>query len=317
MTVTNAITQLAFVGQNTYFASCAAEGRCGSFEACFIDFRKGMSATDLMRQLELAAPDLVIVFKPEIIPPGLFADLDAVTVGYLTEPLPASNNGDCEPHSDLARRLQNLKSIDSSNFDRIVTYNPNGHIPEDLGFAPWRAMPLPVADQYFRPVGVASHSRSPLFIGRSTPHREEILSPAKHAFDILHIAHGVGSDTLPDVLAATDVGINVHNEDYPNFEHRATLHLASAHLLISEELEPTYGLDRGLDYLEIDSAADLVRLLRELRRAPDIFRRVRIRGRAKAEMFRASKVYDDLLVDLRRDLAVFGSNRSTVKLRAV
>lgn len=317
MTVTDAVTQLAFVGQSTYFAPCAAQGRHASFEARFIDFRKGMDPTELVRQLDQIAPEVVVVFKPETIPHGLFADLEAVTVGYLTEPLPGRADDDSDPHADLARRLRNLRSIDASNFDRIITYNPRGHIPEDLGFAPWRAIPLPVADRYFGTVAGAGNLRPPVFIGRSTRHREEILTPAKHAFDILHIAHGLGPDNLVDVLAATDVGINLHNEAYPNFENRATLHLAAGHLLISEALQPMYGLDCGLDYLEIGSAHDLVRLLHELRRAPDIFRRVRIRGRAKAEMFRASKIYNDLLDDLRRDLRVFGTNRSTVGRRFV
>ena len=126
MTVTDAVTQLAFVGQSTYFAPCAAQGRHASFEARFIDFRKGMDPTELVRQLDQIAPEVVVVFKPETIPHGLFADLEAVTVGYLTEPLPGRADDDSNPHADLARRLRNLRSIDASNFDRIITYNPRG-----------------------------------------------------------------------------------------------------------------------------------------------------------------------------------------------
>jgi hypothetical protein len=308
--MTDGTTRLAFVGQATYFAPCAVEGRAGSLEACFIDFRKGADTTTLVRQLERVAPDVVVVFKPETIPSGLLAGLEATTVGYLTEPLPGLQDNETTPHPDLARRLENLRSIDGSNFDRIVIYNSDALIPADLGIVPWRTLPLPIADRYFREVESTSRFRRPLFIGRSTPHREQILTPAKHAFDILHIAHGVGPDDLVQLLAATDVGINVHNENYPNFENRAILHLASGHILISERLQPMYGLEPGLDYVELADAGHLVSVLHEIRRAPEIFRRVRLRGRMKAELFRASKVYQELVDDLHRDLAVFGTGRA-------
>ena len=132
------------------------------------------------------------------------------------------------------------------------------------------------------------------------------MTPAKHAFDILHIAHGLGPDNLVDVLAATDVGINLHNEAYPNFENRATLHLAAGHLLISEALQPMYGLDRGLDYLEIGSAHDLVRLLHELRRAPDIFRRVRIRVARRRRCF-AHRRYTTTFSTICGEISVVGT----------
>jgi hypothetical protein len=41
-----------------------------------------------------------------------------------------------------------------------------------------------------------------------------------------------------------------------------------------------------------------------------VYRRVRIRGRRKAEAFRASRVYPRLVHDLLLDLDVFGTERS-------
>src|SRR5687768_7261911 len=127
MSASGEMTRLAFVGQTTYFAACSLEGRVGSIDSCFIDFREGASTTTLERQLEEAAPDVVVVFKPEIIPRGLFAGLDAVTVGYLTEPVPRRRGG--EEHPDLKRRLENLLSIDAANFDRMIMFDPDLRIP--------------------------------------------------------------------------------------------------------------------------------------------------------------------------------------------
>ena len=43
---------------------------------------------------------------------------------------------------------------------------------------------------------------------------------------------------------------------------------------------------------------------------PRAYERVRIRGRRKAEAFRASRVYLRLAADLLHDLRVFGSHRA-------
>ena len=309
--MTSETTRLAFVGQTTYFAACALQGRAGSIDACFIDFREGASAAALTKRLRDASPDVVVVFKPEIVPSGLLADLDATTIGYLTEPLPRAASEDAHP--DLERRLRNLRSIDAASFDRIITFDPEVEIPEDLGFTPWRAVPLPVSDRYFKPVRPSSFSGRAVFIGRSTGHREHVLTPAKHVYDLLHIAHGVGPDELERVLAETDVGINVHNEDYSNFENRVSLHLAAGHLLLSERLRPTFGLEPGLDYIEFDGADHLLWLLRRIESSPDLYRRVRLRGRSKAELFRASRVYPALLHDLRHDLETFGTSRKAAR----
>jgi hypothetical protein len=282
-------------------------GRVGSIDACFVDFREGASTTTLLERLEAAAPDVVVVFKPEVIPRGLFADLEATTIGYLTEPIPRRQ--DIEEHPDLRRRLDNLRSLDAAGFDRVIIFDPDLRIPDELGFEPWRAMALPVADRYFRDVTSSAFSRRAIFIGRSTEHRERVLTPAKHHFDLLHIAHGVGPDELERLLGETDVGINVHNEDYPNFENRVLLHLAAGNLLLSERLQPSFGLEAGLDYVEVEGPDHLVWLLEKLATAPDLFRRVRLRGRMKAELQRASRVYPALLHDLRLDLAAFGSSR--------
>ena len=85
-----------------------------------------------------------------------------------------------------------------------------------------------------------------LFVGRSTPHRESFLGRTKGEFDVLHIAFGVGAAELDEVMRTHDVAINLHNEPYPSFENRVCLHLAAGHLVISETLSPTHGLEPGI-----------------------------------------------------------------------
>ena len=147
-----------------------------------------------------------------------------------------------------------------------------------------------------------------LFVGRSTPHREQMLAAAKADHpDLLHEAFGVGADDLVDLMARHDVGLNIHNDTYWSFENRVCLHLAAGHLVLSEPLSPQHGLERGIDYLEVSHGGALSFLLGQLERFPRTWHRVRVRGRVKAEQFRASRVWPRLVEDLQADVAAFGT----------
>jgi hypothetical protein len=299
--------RVAFVGQSTFFRACALEGRIGGLDATFLEFRGGGDVGGLLGRLDVLAPHLVIVFRPEIIPPGAFAGLRAATLGFLTEPLPRRRGGS---HPDLERRLNELRHVDPGNFDRIVSFDPLIAETAAAVLPVWRSLPLPVADRYYRAVVPFGDVPRPVFVGRSTEHRERLLTPAKHAYDVLHLAFGVGADELEQLLDSTQIGINLHNEPYPSFENRVVLHLAAAHLVVSEPLSPAHGLEPQLDYVEIVTPADLVNAIEAVRRFPGVYHRVRVRGRAKAESFRASHVYPRLVRDLYADLAAFGTQRA-------
>ena len=69
--------RLAFVGQSTFFEACVlAPGVDPRVEPRFHEFRQGGDAGTLMPGLRAFDPDVVIVFRPEIVPRGA-ADSDA------------------------------------------------------------------------------------------------------------------------------------------------------------------------------------------------------------------------------------------------
>jgi hypothetical protein len=298
--------RLAFVGQATFFEACAMQGATARLQARFIEFRSGSNAHGLMSQLEEFAPHVVLVFRPEIIPAGTFRGLAARTIGFLTEPLPRGAEG---AHSDLQRRLAELAHVDRSNFDRIISFDPLIAETAAEVLPVWRSLCLPVADRFYAPVAPISDHPRMLFVGRSTPHREQLLTPIKHLYDVLHVAFGVGAQRLVDLFAEHDVGINIHNEPYPSFENRVSLHLAAGHLVLSEPLSPTHGLEPGIDFIEFSGAAELTHLAERLRRFPRLWHSVRVRGRMKAELYRASRVYPRLVEDLLSDVEAFGTPR--------
>jgi hypothetical protein len=290
----------AFVGQSTFFEACALPHPAGGLLPRFFEFRKGADVSTLRHGLEDFAPHVVVVFRPEILPPGALAGLGAARLGFLTEPIP---RGTKASHPDLERRMSELREVDPSNVDRIVSFDPL--IAETAGaiLPVWRSLPLPVNDRYFLPVEPSIGPPRVLFVGRSTDHREHMLTPSKHSFDVLHMAFGVHAGRLEQALREHDVGINLHNEPYPSFENRVALHLAAGHLVISEPLSPNHGLEPGIDFIVASTPGQLHEAIERLHRFPGIYDRIRVRGRRKAEQFRASRVYPRLIADLLADLA--------------
>jgi hypothetical protein len=299
--------RIAFVGQSTFFEACAMHEHSARFQTRFIEFRDGADADAMLAALREHQPHAVAVFRPEIIPAGAFGDLRAATLGFLTEPLPRTSGR--REHPDLRKRRSDLRKLDPTNFDRIVSFDPLIVRTADRYMPVWRSLPIPVADRLYATVRRIESTPQMLFVGRSTPHRESFLAPTKAEFDLLHIAFGVAADELEAVMREHQVAINLHNEPYPSFENRVCLHLAAGHLVISESLSPTHGLETGIDFLEVGRPDDLRRIARNLSRFPDAYHRVRVRGRRKAEDYRASVVWPRLIGDLLRDLVAFGTTR--------
>lgn len=298
--------RVAFVGQSVYFHHCALQLPAGGLEPSFVDYRSAAPAEPLIAELRELDPDVVLVFRPEIVPRGLFDSLRAVTIGYLTEPLPRHARSG---HPDLDARLKWLRAVDPGNFDRIVSFDPL--IAETAGsvLPVWRALPIPVADGLFMDVRERATPPSLLFLGRSTEHREQLLEPVKRHHPLVHIGHGLFSEPLLRFLRRTDVQLNLHNNPYPTFENRVCIALAAGHLVISEPLSPEHGLRAGVDFLQAESPEELLALIDALGDDAQAFAEIQAAGRRQAERFRASCVYPALLREAIDDVAANGSPR--------
>jgi hypothetical protein len=301
--------RVAFVGQSVFFAQCSLEHAVDGVEPCFVDFRSAAPPQPMLAQLRELDPDVVLVFRPEIVPRGSFEDLRAHTIGYLTEPLPRRAG---EKHPDLRARLRWLKEVDPGNFDRIVCFDPLIEQTAASVLAVWRSLPLPVADSLFCDVRERSCPPQLLFVGRPTEHREELLAAVKERYPVVHIGHGLFGERLARFMARADVQLNLHNNPYPSFENRVCAALAAGHLVISEQLSPRHDLEPGRDYLEFEDAEQLAALVGELQRDRDAYLDVQRAGRAQAERFRASRVYPQLLREAVADIEASDSPRCRV-----
>jgi hypothetical protein len=301
--------RLAFVGQQTFFRACAWEEDSARAITTFIEFRDGRDPELLREQLQAFAPHAIVVFRPETVPAGVLADFGVPVLGFLTEPISRTTSGSAS-HWDLEQRRRATARMDRANVDRVVSFDPLIVPTVDEVMDVWRSLPIPVSDRLYRPV--TRHDGPPrmLFVGRSTVHRERWLRDVKHRFDCLHVAFGIQAAELERLLDRHEITFNIHNEPYPSFENRVLLHLAAGHLVISEPLSPTHGLEPGFDFVEVDDPDALLAVAAHASADPAAFLPIRVRGRQKAELVRASRVWPALVRDLFADLRAFGTHRA-------
>jgi hypothetical protein len=269
--------RVAFVGREVVFGASAQRAATRAVEPFFIDHRPRGDAAGMLEAVRAARPHAVVVFRPESVPERLFAGVDALVLGWVTE----------------------AEAVPPGTFDRLV------------GERQWRSLPLPVDDAIFADPRPIARPPRVLFLGESSEHRERWLVSSKHRFDLVHAAFGVHGDRLLDLFARTDIGVNLDVEEGASgFDHRVALHLAAGHLLLSEPLSPLYGLEPGIDFLEMRAPSDVENAIAEFLDGEPAVVPAQVRGRHKAEQFRASTVYPRLIHDLADDVETFGTDRA-------
>jgi hypothetical protein len=306
--------RLAFIGQKEYFSYTALQETAAGVEPRFFHLHHGGKIESVLPALQAFAPDVVLAFRPELYEAGAFDEIDAVIVGYLTEPLPRPDRA---PHPDQTDRLRQLHDSDPHNFDRICSYDP--YIEEAAAevFEIWRSFPIPVADGEFSTGPLRAPKGEPvlLFAGRGTPHRNHFLDGLKKDFDVVHLAHGVTDERIAPFLAEADISINLHNHPYLNYENRVSHSMAAGIAVITEPLSPRWGLVPSVDYIEVSDRWDLYNAVVTLSHTPDALHSMRISARRKAERFRASRVWPALAREVIADVEAFGGRRASTSAR--
>jgi hypothetical protein len=323
--------RIAFLGTPVWLDCCAPTAPAQGLVHERFDLPAGADIERTLAGVDAFAPDATVILDPA----ALFAQSGAPSAALLARGAPSatlSAQSGARPSLEdglggpTKLTAQALRAVGGTTLGVLVGGLPEGGQAGELGaldrlvtFDPaltgarvgtakvWRAMPPAVADTHFKEVRPLRHSPNAISIGRSTPHREAMLMPAKHEHDLLQVLHGVSGAMLAELLGEYDAGVYIAPEAGAGFGWQVGAHLAAGQLLLSGTLAPLHGLERGLDYLEIDSPASLVWVLDRLGRFPEMYQRIRVRGRLKAEQYRASRLFARIAHDLLADVAAFGS----------
>jgi hypothetical protein len=284
------VTRVVFLGRRALFGAHVLSAPVGGVEPAFVEARgRGDDPAALRGALAEHAPDVVVVLRPDAIPPGALAGLDAQVLGVVTDPL----QGNAYNQAELAR-------AEVTAFDRVIVTDPRSIEPaRALGLPVWRSLPLPVDDALYRAPRPSARPPRIIYLGHSTMHREETLIGLKHEFDLPHYAYGLLDDDLRDVLHAADAGLVVGNDPGLGvLDHTMLVHLAAGHLVVAEPPHERRGLLPGVHYLEAADRDAFRRIVARLHATPDAWDRVRVQGHHAARPFAASRAWPRIVADL-------------------
>lgn len=286
--------RVAFVGAPAWLDGCAPSLATDGLTPCRIELGVGMDLARLAADVCSTRAEVTVVFDPTRVPAEVLRDLPGRTLGL---------HVGATASPELARVAGSL--------DRVATFFPS-LTGERVGETTlWRAMPWPVSDYVFAEVRRPRTGMRAMTIGHSTEYRERLLLAAKHHHDLLQVVHGLSGTPLVELLREYDIGVYVAAEPGGGFGQQIGLHLAAGQLLLAEAPTPAHGLERNIDYLHFGSPDGLVWVLERLQRFPEMHHRIRVRGRLKAEQYRASRLFARIVHDLIADVRAFGSPRQS------
>jgi hypothetical protein len=168
--------------------------------------------------------------------------------------------------------------------DRVVSPRPGVR-------EAWRTLPLPVADELFSSAAPGAERRQGVWRAPGGPELTGLPGDFWAAFEFAE---------APDDAA---IVLILREGEAAPFEPAAAQALAAGRLLVTAPLEPSFGLEPGIDHLEVRDRSEMFMTVENAVRAPDAYETVRRRGRRKAEWFRASRMVERLAHDLRVELA--------------
>jgi GT2 family glycosyltransferase len=201
-----------------------------------------------------------IVYRPEWFIPhrDAFDELRArgiAVVGYSSEPVPHGWQGPVHP--DQMRRLESLKRALELDYDLIIHYDRSSlELLRGIGFQRLIANPLPVSRKLFYPEE-RPKDFDVCFLGKSTPYREQMLLPLKMRFNTVHVAHGLRDEDARDLMNRSRLVLNLHNENYLNFENRVVQALFCRRPVVSEPLSGDL-LRAHDDYVPVSSPEEVL-----------------------------------------------------------
>ena len=180
------------------------------------------------------------------------------------------------------RNLEDVRSIvvsDLASYDFCLALGINSVLS-----------PPPVSDEVYRGNALPSGKS----LGWWTLHD----SYSSKFLSVIHKTDGVDlrmTDSGVESMLAGNFSIVVHNPAVSGFPYEAAVSLAAGHTLIATELHPLWGLEPGIDFLEVSTPEELRYLVQSLLRGESVTQLLSFRGQRKAGVFNAERVFRELM----------------------
>ena len=243
--------KVAVVGHHTWFSNHFPENwKHDPFIKCF-----DVDETDYKFLIYVAnfRPKITLFYRPELYPKRFLDAIPGKKIAFLSEPLPAFENGNWNRSEETDLRLLVYKNMCWDSFDKVFYYDESKHkAVKQLGWMVNGIRPLPIDTSVFYPP--RAQRRRPIdicFVGKATSHRIQQLdflrlSPLRFVW----IAHGISARELAEVFKRSKVVLNIHADGLPALEPRIYLAAACGCCVLTECLpqKPTLMAERVLEY---------------------------------------------------------------------
>jgi hypothetical protein len=229
--------RVAVVGHATWFANHYPEGWRNDPATLCLDVKEGDYSWLMV--LRNWRPDATLFYRPELYPERFLRHVDGVRVAFMTEPLPAVNEGNLETTAESALRLQVYAGMAWHAYHRRLYYDSGrAATAATLGWPVDAFRPIPIDTTLFRPSPTGKYRPIDVcFIGKATPHRIARLEPLRASgLRFVWVAHGVYGDRLARLFRRSRIVLNVHADGVAAQEPRLYLAAACGCRVVTEPL---------------------------------------------------------------------------------
>lgn len=251
--------RLGIITQDLYYAFMyESPALAAHFEIMKMEYRP-FSGPDAYQPLLDFKPEVLLVYRPDYLAPEVFEAFDCPTIGFASEPLPRRENGRLIA-SDYNRQAYDLLKRVKGCCDYLYHYDQAClDFLREEGFPTAGLFPPCVCTDVYRPDPTLPKRWDAVFIGKSTPHREDLLFSLHLTCNFFHGAHGLtgAEETLPFLQRAL-IGLNLHRDETPNLEPRLIILMACGLFVLTETLRPNPWFREGEHYVAFDTKADMV-----------------------------------------------------------
>lgn len=195
-----------------------------------------------------------------------------------------------EAREVVQRRADFLKQLDSQSSLKVVVSDEASYdYCESLGINA-RLSPPPVNDELLKTQTASGDVILAAWRGH-TAFSSGFLSSLPEGWFLPIDRRFVTMEEMSEISHSIILQDSVVSE----FPYEFALCLTAGHLLISQAIEPSWGLEPGIDYLEITTPDELFYVVEALRRNPFSTDLMRWRGMEKSKIFLASQVIPRLI----------------------
>lgn len=200
-------------------------------------------SSDLFLRLLAYAPDVTLIFRPDLYTARMIRMVPGIRIGFSCEPLPSSDLSgmDRSDETDMREAVCRHLHLVANAFDLFFHYDGrSAKWFEDRKIKVTGYRPLPIDCSVFNPMVTKERDIDFLFVGKATPHRIRVLDHLRLLpFKFQWIAHGVSGRALAELFQRARCVLNVHADGRQQFEPRILLAAVCGAVVLSEPL----GLD--------------------------------------------------------------------------